>query len=122
MLISYNNDYEKVTMGFLSYISDLKDPIRIEEELKWYSAQENRRIYLWQREDNENIIGLVGIEEENDLILLRHIALDPSYRNEGLSYTILDALQEKFEGKNVVATLETASIISKWQRKLSEKS
>ncbi len=120
MLISFNNDYEKITMGFLSYISDLKEHARIEEELNWYRAQENRQIYLWQSEENGNIIGLVGVEEEEDIVLLRHIALDPSYRNEGLTYTVLDSLQEKYPEQNIVATLDTATIISKWQKRLSE--
>ena len=51
MLVSYNSDYEKITMGLLSYIPDLKDPSRLEEELNWYNAQDNRQVYLWQSEE-----------------------------------------------------------------------
>ena len=119
MLISYNNDYEKLTMGFMSYINDLKEPSRIEEELNWYNAQENRQMYLWRSEETENIIGIVGIELEDEILLLRHIAIDPSFRNEGLSYKILDALKEKHPDKNIVATLDTATIVSKWQKRLT---
>src|SRR5699024_5131605 len=121
MLVSYNSDYEKITMGLLSYIPDLKDPSRLEEELNWYNAQDNRQVYLWQSEETENLIGLVGVEEEEDLVLLRHIAIDPSFRNEGLTYLILDELQNKYDTKNIVATLETATVISKWQKRLTEK-
>lgn len=117
MLIPYNEDFEKITMGFLSYIPDLKDPTRIEEELNWYKAQENRKIYLWQSDETGNLIGIAGVEEEADLVLLRHIALDPSFRNEGLTYVILDHLSEKYPKKSIIATLETATVISKWQKR-----
>jgi len=107
-------------MGLLSYVPDLDEPSRIEEELNWYNAQDNRKIYLWKSEETSNLIGFVGVEEEEDLVLLRHIAIDPSFRNEGLAYRMLDALQEKYDSKNIVATLITATIISKWQKRVSE--
>lgn len=120
MLIPYNDAYEKITMGFLSYIPDLKEPSHIEEELDWYQAQDSRYIFLWQSEETSNLIGVVGVEEDEDIILFRHIAIDPSYRGEGLCYTILDALQAKFSEKEIVATLETANLISKWQKRSAE--
>ena len=120
MLISYNEDYEKITMGLLSYIPDLKDPLRLSEELALYENNPNRNIYLWQSEETRNLIAIVGVEEEDDLILLRHIAIDPSFRNEGLTYILLDKLSDKVDGKRIVGTLETASVISNWQKKKSE--
>lgn len=120
MLVSYNNDYEKITMGFLSYISDLKEPARIEEELNWYTSQEDRQIFLWQSEETGNLIGFIGVEEDEELVLVRHIAVDPSFRNEGLTYRILDEIEKRYNESKVVATLETATIISKWQKRQSE--
>jgi riboflavin biosynthesis RibT protein len=120
MLIPYNNDFEKIVMGFMSYIPDLKEPSRIEEELDWYRAEDNRKIYLWQNDENRNLIGFVGVEEDGDLVLLRHIAIDPSFRNEGLAYLILEKLKEIYPDNNIVGTIETANIISKWQKKLAE--
>lgn len=120
MLISYNEDYEKITMGLLSYIPDFKDPERLTEELSLYEDDPNRKIYLWESEETKNLIAVVGIEEEEELILLRHIAIDPSFRNEGLIYILLDHLAEKVEYKRIVGTLETASIISNWQKRKKE--
>lgn len=120
MLISYNEDYEKITMGLLSYISDLKDPERLSEELALYENDPNRNIYLWQSEETRNLIAIIGVEEEEDLVLLRHIAVDPSFRNEGLTYVLLDHLSEKVDKKRIVGTLETASVISNWQKKKTE--
>lgn len=116
MLISYNEDYEKITMGLLSYIPDFKDPERLLEELSLYEDDPNRKIYLWQSEETRNLIAVLGVEEEKDIVLLRHIAIDPSFRKEGLIYVLLDHLVEKIADKKIVGTLETASIISKWQK------
>lgn len=116
MFISYNEDYEKITMGLLSYIPDFKDPERLLKELSLYENDPHRDIYLWQSEETENLIAVVGIEEEEDIILLRHVAIDPSFRNEGLIYVLLDHLSKKVSGKKIVGTLETASIISNWQK------
>lgn len=120
MLIPYNEDYEKITMGLLSYIPHLKEPTRLAEELGLYEDDLSRTIYLWQNSETSNLIAVVGIEEEDDLILLRHIAIDPSFRNEGLIYVILDKLVEKVDGKSIVGTLETASIVSSWQKTKTE--
>lgn len=120
MLIPYNKDYEKITMGLFSYIPHLKEPERLAEELSLYEADDDRSIYLWQNEETKNLIAVVGIEEEEELILLRHIAIDPSFRNEGLTYVILDHLKEKVDEKSIVGTLETASVVSNWQKQKTE--
>ncbi|HZK46379.1 MAG TPA: GNAT family N-acetyltransferase [Atopostipes sp.] len=116
MLIRYNDDFKKIAMGLLSYVPDLKEPSRIEEEIEWYESEDYRQLYLWKSEETGNLIGLVGIEVE-ELVLLRHISIDPSYRNEGLSFEILDALKDQYPEKTLVSTLETASLISSWQKK-----
>jgi len=117
MLIQYNDDYEKISMGLLSYIEDFKEPARIEEEIERYKSSETRELFLWQSEETSNLIGLIGIEKEDELVLLRHISIDPSFRNEGISYKMLDALNERYPDNNIVSTLETATIVSKWQKR-----
>ncbi len=120
MLIQYNDDYEKISMGLLSYIEDFKEPARIEEEIERYRNSDIRDLFLWQSEETGNLIGLAGVEKEDGLVLLRHISIDPSFRNEGISYKILDALNERYPESNIVSTLETASIVSNWQKKRTE--
>lgn len=120
MLIQFNSDYEKISMGLLSFIEDFKDPARLQEEIERYKISEERDLFLWQSEETGNLIGLIGIEKENDYILLRHISIDPSFRNEGISYRMLEALNERYPNNNIVSTLETATIVSSWQRKRAE--
>ncbi|UDE95522.1 GNAT family N-acetyltransferase [Carnobacterium viridans] len=96
MLLDYKNDYEKISMGLLSFVPDLKDVSRLQDEMDWYQSKENRKLYLWKSEDTQDIIGVIGVEIGNDMILLRHISINPSFRNEGISYNMLEALERRF--------------------------
>lgn len=116
MLVRSKADYQKITMGLLSYVPDLKDTNRLTSEMEWYNQEENRQLYLWKSDETGDMAGVVGIEVDEELILLRHIAINPSYREEGMAFDILSALSEKFTPKKVVGTLETASLITKWQK------
>lgn len=116
MLIRYKSDYEKITMGLLSFVPDLKDTKRLMAELDWYKKDDSRQLYLWKSEETEDLVAVIGVEEEESVVLLRHIAINPSYRNEKLSFRILDAVSEKFSPKKISGTLETVSLVTRWQK------
>lgn len=116
MLVEYKSDYQKIAMGLLSYVPDLKDMSRLQEELDWYKQEEGRKLYLWRSEETGDMAGVLGVEEEEELVLLRHISINPSYREEGLTYRILDALTESVSPKKVTGTIETGGLITKWQK------
>ncbi|MCO6017708.1 MULTISPECIES: GNAT family N-acetyltransferase [Carnobacterium] len=120
MLISYKNDYEKIMMGLLSFIPDLKDVSRLKSEIEWYEADEHRRLYLWRSEESADIIAVLGVEISDEMVLLRHISINPSYRKEGISYKMINELQQKAPDKKIIGTLETAPIIAKWEQQRSE--
>lgn len=122
MLLDYKNDYEKITMGLLSFVPDLKDVSRLQDEMDWYQSKEDHKLYLWKSDDTQDIIAVIGVEIGNDMSLLRHISINPSYRKEGISYKILEALERRFPSKKIMGTLETASLIAKWESKKYEQS
>jgi len=119
MLVEYKSDYEKITMGLLSLISDFKEMNRLTKELEWYQQEDNRHLYLWKSEETGDLCGVIGLEED-DLILLRHIAINPSYRDEGLAYEMIEAVSNRFENKNIVGTIETGKLVTKWQKRRNE--
>ncbi|MBT2731543.1 GNAT family N-acetyltransferase [Carnobacterium sp. ISL-102] len=121
MLLDYKNDYEKISMGLLSFDPDLKDFSRLQDEMDWYQSKENHKLYLWKSEETEDIIAVIGVEIGNDMILLRRISINPSFRNEGISYKISEALEQRYPQKKVMGTLETASLIIKWEQEKSKK-
>lgn len=121
MLLDYKNDYEKISMGLLSFVPDLKDVSRLQDEMDWYQSKEDHKLYLWKSEETQDIIAVIGVELGSDMVLLRHIAINPSFRNEGISYKILEALEHRFPEKKVMGTLETAPLIAKWEQEKSKK-
>lgn len=116
MLLDYKNTYEKITMGLLSFIPDFKDVTRLKFELDWYQQEENRKLFLWRGEETQDIIAVIGVEADDELILLRHISINPSFRNEGISYKILEALDNQYPNQKIIGTLETTQIIVKWEQ------
>ncbi len=38
MLYKYKSDYEKIAMGLLSFIPDLKEIANLKTEIEWYEA------------------------------------------------------------------------------------
>lgn len=45
MLVKYKNDYEKIAMGLLSFIPDLKDVGHLKTELKMYTEDDSHALY-----------------------------------------------------------------------------
>ncbi|MGB3159922.1 GNAT family N-acetyltransferase [Carnobacterium sp.] len=116
MLLEYKNNYEKITMGLMSFIPDFKEVSRLKFELDWYNQEESRKLFLWRGEETQDFIAVIGVETGDDLILLRHISINPSFRNEGISYKILEALEKHFTGQKIIGTLETAQLIVRWEQ------
>lgn len=120
MLISYNQNYEKIAMGLLSYIADFKAVDRLLDEMESYIHSEDKRLYLWKDKETENIVGIIGLEYNDVVVLVRHLAINPSFRNEGIVYKTLDKLQSHFPDHAINGTLETAPLIAKWAQKMNE--
>lgn len=120
MLISYNQNYEKIAMGLLSYIADFKSVDRLQDEMESYIQSEDKQLFLWKDTDTDNIVGIIGVEYNDVVALVRHVAINPSFRNEGIVYKLLNKLQSFFPNHAINGTLETAPIIAKWAQKLNE--
>ena len=122
MLISYNQNYEKIAMGLLSYIADLKNVERLQKEMESYISEEDKRLFLWRDTETDNIIAIIGIEWAESIVLVRHISVNPSFRNEGIMHKMLDKLKTLFPDQTINGTLETVPIITKWVQKNAETS
>lgn len=116
MLYKYKNDYAKIAMGLLSFIPDLKTLSNLQNELDWYEAQTNRTLFLWKNQYGD-FSGIVGIEELDDFVLLRHIAVTPTLRDGTLVYTILDALAQRYPKAKIMGNLDTATLLAKWEKR-----
>ena len=97
MLYKYKNDYEKIAMGLLSFIPDLKEISHLKSCFEWYRAEDDRHLYLWK------------------LVMLRHISVTPAERNHGVCFKVMDALSRLYPDYELMGSLETAGLLSKWE-------
>lgn len=118
MLIPFTSNYEKVVMGLLSYIEDYKAFEDLNAEMARINDRK-RTVYLWKDEETTNVVGLIGFDlnEQDDTLVTRYISLNPSFRNEGLSYEILTALREEFPTYTITGSLDMAPLLNKWAKK-----
>ena len=114
MLYKYKNDYEKITMGLLSFIPDLKEISRLQAEIKWYCNDDERCLFLWKNETGD-FVGVIGVEVINNVLMIRHIAVTPAERNEGVSFEMLNALTVLYPKEKMMGSIETAALIAKWE-------
>lgn len=115
MLVRCRDDQMKIAMGLLSFISDFKDFDRLNKLCEKYQNEDNRALYLWKDEDTENFIGVIGVEFDDEDVLVRQIAVNPSFRHEGIAHKMLDAVQEINRKKSLMGTLELTSILTHWK-------
>lgn len=121
MLVPYTRRYEKIVMGLLSYIPEFKEFSELTEEMDKINHEE-RKIYLWKDADSDNIIGLVGFDQhdDTDTLVVRYLSINPSFREEGLTYDLLTALKKEFPVYTLTGVISLSTILSKWTKRRQE--
>ncbi|AJD91350.1 protein RibT [Jeotgalibacillus malaysiensis] len=110
MLIRYKKSFEKIAMGLMSFMPTEKDIKQLQQSMKQYEEEKNFQLFLWKEED---IIGLAGVEIEDNKITLRHISVNPSHRNEGVGQRIVASLKDMYTEKELVSTSYTEGFLQK---------
>ncbi|SEM12227.1 riboflavin biosynthesis RibT protein [Mesobacillus persicus] len=111
MLIRYNKNYEKIAMGLLSFNPNEKELQNLLKTINEYDKEQNLQLYLWKEE--EGIIGVVGIELNDQEILLHHLSVNPSHRDKGFGKLMVEALLEIYPDNTLSPTETTASFLEK---------
>jgi len=121
MLVPYIGRYEKIVMGLLSYIPEFKEFSELKEEMDKINQQE-RKIFLWKEANSDNIIGLVGFDQhdDTDTLVVRYLSINPSFREEGLTYDLLTALKKEFPVYSLTGVISLSTILSKWTKRRQE--
>lgn len=108
MLVKYKQAFHKIAMGLLSYMPTEKDLKKLLETMEQYDKNEKWDLYLWKEED---IVGVIGIQHlGGGDILLQHVSVNPSFRQEGIGRKMIDAIREKAEG-TLIPTKETEDFL-----------
>ena len=80
MLVRYRKDYQKIALGLLSLVKDLRKDNRFMEEMDWALAND-WPIFLWKDMDDSHFIGIVILETGDCYVLVRRLSFTPSERS-----------------------------------------
>lgn len=115
MLNKYSDENKKIAMGFLSYISDLKDLNNLEQELQLYSEDENRQLYLW-KSNIEDYSGIVALSFSDNTVFIEYISLNPSYRSQSNIFKIFDDIHQKFPKLVILGNFNMSDQLTQWRK------
>lgn len=117
MLTKYNKDEnQKITMGFLSYIDNLKDMSNLEQELKLYDEDENRQLYLW-KSNVEDYSGIIALSFSQKTVFIEYISLSPSYRSQANTFKIFDDVHQKFPKYTILGSFDLVDQLRQWSER-----
>ncbi|WP_026700192.1 GNAT family N-acetyltransferase [Salibacterium aidingense] len=98
MFIKFKSSYKKIAMGLLSYMPEEKEVKKLQETMSCYENDDNWQLYLWK--EKEDIIGVMGLYfQEDGSAELKHICVNPSYREEGIGRKMVLTMKERLEGE-----------------------
>lgn len=103
-------------MGLLSLMPNLKEVSRLSTELEWYAAEETRCLFLWKNEAGD-FCGIIGAEINAGVVMVRHVAVSPQYRGEGVSFAMLSALATRYPEYKMMGSFEIGPLITQWEKK-----
>lgn len=116
MLIQYKKDYEKIAMGLLSYLPDFSNLNNLKDEIRLNQEDNDFQLYLFRNQEM-NIVGVVGTQIEKDFVVIRYLSFAPGYREEKYQRRLMKELKENFPKKRITAIPEYAYLIKLLDKK-----
>ncbi|MDO4681044.1 MAG: reductase [Aerococcus sp.] len=115
MLIPYKANYDKIAMGLVSYIDKFKDISKLKKEMERIKTGK-RHAYLWRDEETDNLVGLIAFDfgADDEVLIIRYLTINPSFRGESLSYAMLSALADEFPDCSISGSLALSELLDKW--------
>jgi riboflavin biosynthesis RibT protein len=111
MLVRYKKACEKIAMGLLSFMPEERDIKKLRETMNRYQENPQWHLFLWK--EGEAVVGLVGVEVDNDHFTLQHISVNPSYHGEGIGHAMVDKIQQLMQGLEMRGTVMTDTFLEK---------
>lgn len=114
-LLRYKKAYEKIAMGLLSYMPGEKAVKKLQELVHQYEENECWQLYLLKK--GEDFIGIIGVLVDENSYTVMHIAVNPSFRGEGVGKEMIDKIGLAFPDLMCKSTPDTQSFTEKCQAK-----
>lgn len=114
VLMKYKKTHEKVAMGLLSFMPRERKLKDLQKTMQKYEEDPAWQLYLWKEEDD--FIGLLGIEVDEHTFTVHHASVNPSYRGDGIGHAMVEKVQELQEPRAMQASKETKDFLAKcWE-------
>lgn len=113
MLVQYRKNYQKIALGLLSLLPELRDGHRFRDELEW-ALKQNYSVYLWKNSEDNHFIAVVILESGPTYVLVRRLSFTPSERSGRNVYALLKAIHDEYAGKRLMGTMATQPLITAW--------
>ena len=111
MLIKYKKSFEKIAMGLLSFMPGEKDLKKLQNTVKSYETDSDRQLYLWKQD--EDFIGLIGIDLDGKTVTVTDLSVNPSHRGQGVGHEMVNCLKHLYEGYAINARDVTREFMEK---------
>ncbi|WP_188206059.1 GNAT family N-acetyltransferase [Alkalibacillus aidingensis] len=103
MLIKYKKTFEKIAMGLLSFMPDEKEVKKLQSTIKEYETNDQWQLFLWKEDD---VLGALGVRFEDQKIVVQHLSVTPSHRNQGIGKQMVKALKEQYGDDYIICANE----------------
>ncbi|MBK0347587.1 GNAT family N-acetyltransferase [Aerococcaceae bacterium zg-ZJ1578] len=128
MLIRSKHKNEKIVWGLMSYTFDESISSNDQRQLlNTFREEEAFEIFLFRKEEQDNFIGAMVIEEQpaiseevGDIIVIHRLAVLPSYRNEGIGYQMYLELRALYPTASFQGSIMMSEIVKNWSIKYHE--
>lgn len=111
LLVKYKKLNEKIAMGLLSFMPREHDLQTLQNSMDRYTEDPNWQLYLWKQD--EDLVGVIGIELDELTFTVHHAAVNPSFRNEGIGQQMIERVQQLHETLAMCSTHETKDFLEK---------
>jgi N-acetylglutamate synthase-like GNAT family acetyltransferase len=82
-----------------------KEPYMSREHLQ---QEIDKGVAFWGCEENGSLIGVMGMQDVQDVTLIRHAYVRTAHRGKGIGGTLLSELKQKTQGPTLVGTWKAA--------------
>lgn len=109
MLVKYRNSQNKMALGLLSLMLKEREVQQLQQMMQRYEQNPDMEMYFWKEEEKH--IGIIGIEVQEKEFIIKHVAVLPTFRGEGIGRAMVNEIQDIYSDLNMTATEETESFV-----------
>lgn len=98
-----------MALGLLSLMLKEREIRQLQQMMQRYEQNPDMEMYFWK--EKEKYIGIIGIEVQQKECIIRHLAVLPTFRGEGIGRAMVNEIQNNYSELTMTTTKETESFV-----------